>query len=198
MLYEDRRDAGRQLVPLLQQYKDSDAIILGLPRGGVVVADEVAKELSLPLDVTCPRKIGAPGNPEFAIGAVTETGEAILNTDVHQEMIDAKVEEAKERLTLYRKGRPKLDLAGKVVIIIDDGLATGSTMRAAIKSVSGQHPAKVVMAVPVSPPETYARLEALVDEAICPLIPTNFHAVGQFYELFDQTSDEEVITILSS
>lgn len=207
MIFKDRYDAGKRLVPRLEQYRnDPNAVVIGLPRGGVATAYEVALGLELPLDVTCPRKIGAPGNPEFAIGAITETGEGIFHEDViamlgvSKDYIRTAIEEkrrvAQDRLKLYRKTRKPIDLEGKTVIIVDDGLATGATMQAAIQSIRGQKAGKIIMAVPVSPPETYHKIASEVDEAICLDTPLLFQAVGQFYEYFASTQDEEVVELL--
>lgn len=209
MMFKDRHDAGKKLATRLLHYKENDqAIVIGLPRGGVVVAYEVAKVLNLPLDIMCPRKIGAPFNPEFAIGAITETGEGIFDAEVisrleiPQEYIDQTIEHEKQvaqmRLKIYRKNRPKISLEGKTVLLIDDGLATGATMRAAIKSARAKKVAKIVVAVPIAPPETLLLIQHEADEVICLDAPHYFAAVGQFYQIFDQTEDEEVISLLNS
>ena len=207
-MFKDRHDAGKQLIPPLQKYQnDPNAIVLGLPRGGVVVAYEVAKGLHLPLDITCPRKIGAPFNPELAIGAITETGEGIFDDYLIfrlqvpekyiQETVEKEKKVAQQRSKLYRKNRPKIPLENKTVIIVDDGLATGSTMRAAIKSVSSEGTEKIVVAVPVSPPHTLEMIQNEADEVICLDTPPHFAAVGQFYENFTQTEDQDVIDFLN-
>lgn len=208
MIFDDRVDAGRLLAEALKEYANqADTIILALPRGGVVVGYEVASALNLPLDIICPRKIGAPFNPELAIGAVTETGEGILSEElvtaleVPKTYIQAAIEREKEealwRLKHYRGGRAPRQIRGKTTILVDDGLATGSTMRAAIKTcrAEGAHP--LVLAVPVSPPDTLKQLQKEVDRAICLMAPSVFYAVGQFYNRFDQTSDDEVIALLA-
>lgn len=208
MRFHDRKDAGKKLVPLLKKYaNDPHAIVIGLPRGGVVTAFEVASGLHLPLDIICPRKIGAPFNPELAVGATTETGEAIFNEellaqlDISEDYISRQIEKeklvAQRRLEIYRKGRPPLDLEDKTVILVDDGLATGATMKAAIKSVRAGGASIVVVAVPVSPPDTFQEIEGMVDEAVAIDTPAFFAAVGQFYDRFDQTEDEEVIALLN-
>jgi putative phosphoribosyl transferase len=208
MIFQDRHDAGKQLVHLLAKYKNRpQAIVLGLPRGGVVTAYEVAKGLQLPLDVTCPRKIGAPFNQELAIGAITETGEGVFNEDLITRLeipeiyishaIEIEKKQAQRRVNLYRKNRPNLSLEGKTVILVDDGLATGATMKAAIKSVKVAGADKIVVAVPISPPDTFQEIKEEVDEAFCLDTPIFFQAVGQFYEDFSQTEDEEVIELLS-
>ncbi len=207
MYFINRFDAGKQLAAKLSKYRnDPKGIVLALPRGGVETGLEVAKELNLPLDITCPRKIGAPSNPEFAIGAITETGEGILHEDVieslgvSKEYVAKKIAEEKEiaegRLELYRKGRPPRQLKGKTVLLVDDGLATGATMQAAIASVKKEGAAKIVMAIPVSPPHTLSKFRADVDDIVCLSTPPGFYAVGQFYRDFASVSDQEVIRLL--
>jgi len=207
MLFKDRESAGKQLAASMMHYAhEKDAIVLGLPRGGVVVAYEVAKALYLPLDVICPRKIGAPSNPEFAIGAITETGEGIFNDSIIEEMqiskeyleqaIESEKQQALRRLHLFRKNRPPRNLKDKIVIIVDDGLATGSTMLAAVKSVKHEGAKKIVVAVPVAPWHTAEELQVCVDEVICLATPSDFMAIGQFYQDFDQVEDEEVVEFL--
>ncbi len=205
MIFQDREHAGRLLAEALKSKLQNlqNLIVIALPRGGVVVGYEVAKALRLPLDIVCPRKIGAPFNEEFAIGAITETGEAIIfekpegSATYLQESIERETKEAMKRLNLYRKNRPPRMLKDKRVILVDDGLATGATMRAAIKTVRAEKAQEIVMAIPVSPPDTLAELAHDVDQTICLMTPHSFYAVGQFYERFEQTSDEEVITLLS-
>lgn len=205
MTFKDRREAGRKLAETLEEYKNSkDAILLALPRGGVVVADEIAKELNLPLDIVVPRKIGSPQNPEYAIGAITETGEGVWNKgeieDIDKEWLEKEIEkekdEAKRRLKIYRGGKPPLALKNKIVILIDDGIATGLTLLAAIKSVKKQNPLKIIVAAPVGASDSVQIIKKEVDEVVCLYTPTFFGAVGSFYEEFGQTSDEEVINIL--
>lgn len=207
MLFKDRKHAGKLLASLLEKYRDdTNAVIIGLPRGGVVTAAEVAKNLNLPLDIICARKIGAPYNPEFAIGAITETGDSFLNKDVIErldipqdyldETIKKESKESERRVSLYKKNRPKIELEGKTAILIDDGIATGATMKASIKSVKSHKARKVVVATPVASPETMDEIKEEVDEAVCLAAPIFFQAVGQFYENFDQTTDEEVIELL--
>jgi putative phosphoribosyl transferase len=207
MSFINRFDAGKKLSAALEKYRnDKNAIVLALPRGGVQTGYEAAKELNLPLDITCPRKIGAPSNEEFAIGAITETGEGILHQDVIDYLrvsdayLKAVIEEekavAEKRLQLYRKGRPPRQLKGKTVLIVDDGLATGATMQAAIASVKKEGAAKIVLAVPVSPPDTLPKFTNLADEIVCLMTPRSFYAVGQFYADFAPVSDQEVVTLL--
>jgi putative phosphoribosyl transferase len=207
VLFKNRQDAGRQLAKALAAYQEKkECVAIGLPRGGVVVAYEVAKALNLPLDIICARKVGSPWNPELAIGAVTETGDGFYNTDIieqfaiPQEYIRRESEkqkiEALRRLALYKKNRPAIDISGKIVILVDDGIATGATMKAAIESLKGKQVSKIIVAVPVSAPETLMEIKTQVDETICLESPYLFQAVGQFYEEFDQTTDEEVIELL--
>lgn len=207
MIFRDRRDAGEKLAGLLTEYREAkDTIILGLPRGGVVTAHAIAQKLRLPLDITCPRKIGAPFNPELAIGAVTESGFGIYNGSlieqigVSEQYIKEETEKekqrAQQRLRLFRKDLPPRQLKGKTVILVDDGLATGATMKAAIESVKNEKAKKIVVAVPVSPVDTLHEIKQLADEVVCLATPSFFQAVGQFYERFDQTEDDEVLELL--
>jgi predicted phosphoribosyltransferase len=215
LLFHDRREAGRYLASALREQFSFDdlshAIVLALPRGGVPVAFEVACELHLPLDVFVVRKLGAPGQEELAMGAIASGGVMVLQTDVVQafgispEMIRAVA--ARERLeidrreTVYRAGRPPLPLAGRTVIVIDDGLATGSTMKAAVRTLrsldSTSVPSRVIVAVPVAATATCAELAREADQVVCLHTPEHFHAVGEFYRNFDQTSDEEVRTLMA-
>lgn len=206
-MYKDRQEGGVRLATFLKTYhKAKETIVLGLPRGGVVVANEVAKSLDLPLDVICPRKIGAPGNPEYAIGATTAQGEPIFNEEALAQIRPSRAwldqaarseaEEADKRERRFREGKPTRDLEGKTVILIDDGLATGLTMKAALQQVKQEGAAKTVIAIPVAPFDTLEELRALADEVICPLTPAFFMAIGEFYEDFGQTSSEEVMQIL--
>jgi len=207
MFFKNRSDAGIQLAKELIKYKNKpNTIILGLPRGGVVTAYEVSKALNLPLDIICARKVGAPQNPELAIGAVTETGEGFFNEDlIHRlgvrpdyikKAVDKETVEARRRLTAYRKDLPDLNLEDKTVILVDDGMATGATMKASVKSVKFSGASRVVVAVPVTANETLNEVREEVDEAVALLAPEFFYAVGEFYIDFSQTSDEEVIELL--
>lgn len=207
MMFKNRTDAGRKLAQALEKYKNAaNTVILALPRGGVVVGYQVAKKLNLPLDIVVPRKIGAPGNPEFAIGAITETGEGIFDEEtiktynISKDYIENEIKkekaEAERRLKLYRGKRPCLVLTGKTVIVLDDGLATGLTMRAAIKTVKARNPRRIVVAIPIGPPDSIEMIKREVDEIIYLDAPFFFGAVGAFYEEFSQTTDEEVIELL--
>jgi putative phosphoribosyl transferase len=209
MLFKDRRDAGRQLVPALSKYKDQpDVLVLGLARGGVVTAHEVALGLGVPLNVIVVRKVGAPGNEELALGAITEHGEGIFNEHligilaVSQEYLQREVERQKkilkERLALYRGNAPAPSIDGKIVILVDDGIATGASMRVAIKSVQEAGAKKIVLAVPVAAPDSLRKIQKEVDEVFCLSSPVFFEAVGAFYKQFDQTTDQEVIHLLHS
>lgn len=208
MLFKDRYDAGRQLVPKLNAYKNhKDAVVIGLARGGVVTASEIAEGLHLPLNVIVVRKIGAPGNEELALGAITESGEGFFNDDliamlgVSSDYLKREIEKekgvAKRRVELYHSGHKSLNLKNKVVILVDDGIATGASVRAAIKSIKASGAQKIVLAVPVAAPDSLRKIGKEVDEVICLSTPAFFEAVGAFYRAFDQTSDEEIIRLLS-
>jgi len=207
-MFRDRIEAGQKLAEKLEpEYRDADAVVLAIPRGGVVVGKEVAKALGLPLDVIIPRKIGAPGNPELAIGAVAH-GRAIINESLVRQMgipssyinqeVEKQLGEIDRRRKLYLGEREPVQLEGKVAIIVDDGLATGYTALAAIDAVRLHHPGKIVLAVPVAPKDTCDRFQGEVDEVICLEAHDIFFAVGQFYESFEQTTDSEVVAILKS
>lgn len=202
-MFKDRRDAGQKLARELSEYANQeDVIVLGLPRGGVPVAFEVAKALKAPLDVFVVRKLGAPGNPELAMGAIASGGVRVMNEGLVDRLAisDASIEEAvgKEREKLqrreeiYRGARPETELGGKTVILIDDGLATGATMRAAVSALREHNPEKIIVAVPAGPPETCAEFEEIVDESICLKTPRPFLGVGGAYRDFSQTTNEQV------
>jgi putative phosphoribosyl transferase len=205
--FQDRCEGGRALAELLSDYRTMDAIVLGIPRGGLPVAAEVAKALGVHLDVIAARKVGAPDNPEFAIGAVTANGGQFLDpystrlvgasAAYLQAAIQAEVREARRRETVYRGKRPAPVLKGRTVIVVDDGLATGATMRAAVRSVRKQEPTRVVAAVPVASREACETLRAEADAVVCCGILPRFIAVGAHYDQFDQVSDQEVIDILA-
>lgn len=207
--FADRSDAGRVLAQKLAAYEGrDDVIVLGLPRGGVVVAFEVAKALQAPLDVYVVRKLGVPGQEELAFGAMATGGARVLNPDVvaaaglDRERIEAitmrERAELDRRERLYRGDRPPLDLRGKTAIIVDDGLATGASMRTAILSLEAHHPERIVMAVPTAPLSTCHDLEREVDEAVCVMTPEPFFGVGQWYIDFSQTTDAEVVDLLQA
>jgi predicted phosphoribosyltransferase len=205
--FRDRREAGRLLAEELTKHANrSDVIVLGLPRGGVPVAYEVASKLHAPLDVFVVRKLGVPGYRELAMGAIATGGVRVLNKEVveglaiSQPTIDAiAAEEFKElarREEAYRGHDRAPELRGKIVILVDDGIATGSTMRAAVQAIREQHPARLVVAVPTAARESCFDLRRAVDDIIVLMIPENFHAVGQWYEDFSQTTDVEVTRLL--
>jgi putative phosphoribosyl transferase len=204
--YADRREAGKTLAARLQHYRGKgNVVVLGLPRGGVPVAYEVATALDAPLDVFVVRKLGMPGHPEFAMGAIASGGVQVLSDDVvHWYGIsDAAVAAvvAHERVELERREReyrraPMIDLRHRIVILVDDGLATGASMRAAVQAVRELGPDRVVVAVPVGAPQTCAEFGDITDETICARTPEQFSAVGQWYRDFSQTSDDEVRALL--
>jgi len=207
--FSNRIEAGRELAEKLDKYAGrEDVIVLGLPRGGVPVAYEVAKRLHVPLDVFIVRKLGVPGFEELAAGAIASGGVRVLNEDVMRaipyadeaiEAVTAKeTAELERREQIYREGRPPPELRDRIVIPVDDGLATGATMRAAVKALRERGVAKIVVAVPVAPPDTCHEVEQLADETICLSTPPFFQAVGQYYEDFSQTTDDEVRDLLTS
>lgn len=207
MIFYDRHEAGRLLAEKLKAYKGSTGtIVLGLARGGVVVAFEVAKALSLPLNVVVPRKVGAPNNPELALGSIMEDGEGVFNTSiinilgVSQTFLTQEIEREKmrahQRLALYRKDVPLPAIKDHTVILVDDGIATGSTMLASIKAMRKAEAGKVIVAVPVSASDSMLLMEDAADEVVCLSVPEDFGAVGMFYDIFGQTDDEEVIELL--
>jgi len=207
ILFRDRRDAGDALAERLERYRGHNALVLGLPRGGVVVAAQVARWLDAELDVVVARKLPSPISPELGIGAVTANGGRFLNEDVLAafNVSEAYIEaasagqraEALRREADLRGQRPAPSIAGRVVILVDDGLATGATMRAAVRSVQQHRPRRLVVAVPVGAPESCAALRGEVDEVVCLHEPRDFGAVGRFYGDFSQTEDEEVRMLLA-
>ena len=207
--FHDRCEAGRLLATRLTRYEHREGIIVvGLPRGGVVVAAEVAREIDAPLDIEIVRKLGAPSQRELAIGAIAEGGIRVLNDEVvgalHipawqiDEIAAEQEEELDRRIALFRAVRPPLPMAGRTAIIVDDGLATGSTMLAAVRAIKARKPAWVVIAVPVAPFASCEKFRDEVDEVIALTVPPAFNAVGEFYDEFDQVSDQEVFELLRS
>jgi putative phosphoribosyl transferase len=202
MLFRDRRDAGRFLARRLKRYAGrSDVLVLALPRGGVPVAYEVARELRAPLDLFLVRKLGLPGHEEYAMGAIASGGVRVLNdrvvgqgipADVIDRVTRRELQELERREQAYRGNRPPPEIRGRTVILVDDGLATGSTMRAAAAALRRLGPKKVVVAVPVAAPETCDELRTEVDEVVCAETPQPFQAVGLWYDDFSQTTDDEV------
>lgn len=205
-LFANRIEAGKRLASALSDFSTTNGVVLAIPRGGVVVGFEIARVLNFSLDVIVPRKIRAPDNPELAIGAVTEDGTMILDRDLveYLEVSEAYIREESEhqqleirrRIKLYRGNISRISLKNLDVIIVDDGIATGSTMKAALASVRKSGAKKVVIAVPVGPSSTIRELESQADQVVCLYTPESFHAVGEFYEDFSQTTDEEVKEIL--
>jgi putative phosphoribosyl transferase len=207
MVFADRKNAGKQLAEKLSLYRDkAEVIVLGLPRGGVTVAYEIARALHCPLDILIVRKIGFPGNPELAAGAVSETGTVVLNEDIvsgygvsraylEQETARQK-EEIARRIALYRGGKGVPPLQGKTVILVDDGVATGATAKAAISTLKQEKIAKLVVALPVASREAERQIAPMVDEWVCLQAPAGFWAVGQYYSDFTQVEDEDVVAML--
>jgi putative phosphoribosyl transferase len=206
--FRDRLEAGRLLADKLTAYAGRpDVLVLALPRGGVPVGYEVARALQAPLDVFLVRKLGVPGHEELAMGAVATGGVRVLNEDIVNALripdyaIDAvtarEQEELARRERAYRGDRPAPDARGRTVILVDDGLATGATMQAAIAALRRQQPARIVVAVPTASPETCDALRAMVDEVVCAITPEPFHAVGRWYEDFSPTTDDEVRELLA-
>jgi predicted phosphoribosyltransferase len=208
--FHDRRDAGRALATKLLRYAGRpDTLVLALPRGGVPVAFEVARALHAPLDLFLVRKLGVPGHEELALGAIATGGVRVLNPDVVDHLrippstidriADDELRELRRRERAYRDDRPPPDVAGRTVILIDDGLATGATMRAAARAVRLLHPARLVVAVPTASPETCDdfRQDPAIDEVVCAVTPDPFYAVGLSYEDFAQTTDQEVADLLA-
>jgi putative phosphoribosyl transferase len=206
-MFRNRTEAGTRLAEKLGIYKDlSNALVLALPRGGVVTGYEVARSLNIPLDVLIVRKIGFPGQEELAAGAVSETGSVVLNRDIvssgHladeflRKEIDRQKQEIARRVAYFRAGRRLAGLEGKVVILVDDGVATGATVKAAIAALKEEKIAKLVLALPVAPPETVELLRTMVDELVCLETPLYFMAVGAHYQDFTQVTDDEVVKLL--
>ena len=209
MLFRDRTEAGRVLADRLAAYANyPDALVLALPRGGVPVAFEIAEALNLPLDIFVVRKLGLPGHEEFAMGAIATGGAHVLDQDLIRQLslsneiveriVAREQRELERREQTYRGQRPVLDVRNRIIIIVDDGLATGSSMRAAIAALRKKRPTKLIVAVPVGARTTCSELEALADEVICLETPANFSAVGLWYRDFSQITDEEVNDLLES
>ena len=205
-LFRDRVEAGRRLAAGLKNLSNADVVVLGIPRGGVVVAGEVAKALGAPLDIVVTRKIEAPGEPEYALGAVTQEGDVIMDRQAAESLgaraeylesqISQKREEVKERMLRFRGQEAYPNLEGKVVVIVDDGIATGSSVGAAVMSVKKRKPKEIVVAVPVAPRDAVETLTEDGNRVVCLETPGPFLAIGEFYEIFDQVDDAEVKRIL--
>jgi putative phosphoribosyl transferase len=207
-MFSDRKEAGRQLARRLLKYREEEPVVLALPRGGVPVGFEIARALAAPLDVILVRKIGAPGQPELAVGAVVDGArpEAVVNEAivaalaVSPEYIESETKrqlaEIERRRSAYTADRSRIDPAGKTAIVVDDGIATGATVRAALVAVRRARPGRLVLAIPVAPPDTVATLREEVDELVCLMQPSPFGAVGTYYADFQQVSDERVVRLL--
>lgn len=206
--FQNRTEAGKLLASKLIQYAHHPAVlVLGIPRGGVPVAVEVATALNAPLDICLVRKLGVPGNKELAMGAISTGGVQVLNEDLLDwlrisghtiaEVGKQELQELQRRDRVYRGGRPLPTICDQIVIVVDDGLATGATMRAAIGVLKHQHPQRLIIAVPVAPLDTYQNLRSEVDEMVCLITPEHFTGIGQWYEDFAQTTDEEVCELLT-
>lgn len=207
MIFADRKDAGCRLAAALGELGElREAIVLGIPRGGVAVAAEIARALRLPLDAFLARKLGVPGHEELAFGAVAANGARYLDPQIvrmarlTENQVDCITAEAldllEHRAAIYRAGRAPLDLAGRTAILVDDGIATGASFFAAVQALRGLRPAALVAAIPVAPPSTVAKLRAYVDECVCLQAPAHFQAVGQFYAAFPQLTDSDVVRLL--
>lgn len=204
--FTDRLEAGQLLGRELKKWRGQRAVVLGIPRGGLIVARELALALEADLDIVLSRKLGAPGNPELAIGSVAEDGRLFLNEVMVSEMAvgssylqqekERQLAEIRRRTELIRRFLPRIPLEGKVVIVTDDGVATGATMQAALWAARQEHPLKLIAALPVGPEENVRRLAEATDEMVCLRAPSFFSAVGQFYLRFDQVEDEEVLELL--
>lgn len=206
MIFADRLEAGERLAKALGHLAGSDCVILAIPRGGVIVGEVVARELAAPLDVVVPRKIGAPGNPELAIGAIAPgvrvldprmVGALGVTESYLQREIAAQEAEIERRQHAFREGRPPQRIEGRVAVVVDDGVATGSTAVAALRWARAEGASRVILAVPVAPPQTLARLKPEADELVMLETPEPFFAVGEWYRDFDQTTDEQVIAALA-
>ncbi len=205
-MYRNRTEAGRELAKDLQDYRDQDAIVLALPRGGVELGYEIAEAIDAGLDVLVVRKLGAPQNPEFGLGAIASYGAEYLDetalraldvpSGALKQVEEREREELERRELAYRDAMPPPDIEGRTVIIVDDGIATGGTVKAAIRAVRNLYPSQIVLAVPVAPADAVADLQDEVDAIVCPLTPSPFRAIGLWYGEFEQTPDERVVELL--
>ena len=202
----DRRDAGRQLAEQLLPLSGEDPVVVGLPRGGVPVADEVATALGAPLEILAVRKLGAPHNPEYGIGAIAEDGTRVLDAEalstlgidggVLESIVARETVELRRRVAAYRRDRSPMRLQGRTVVVVDDGVATGVTDTAALRAIRHQKPGRLILAVPVCAPDSAARLCEETDVIVCLIVPPNLNGVGEWYRDFAQVSDQEVVAVL--
>lgn len=204
MIFRDREDGGARLAEALARYKNTDVVVYGLPRGGVVTAKVVAAALGAPLDLVITRKLRHPHQPEYAVGAIAEDGQVVLNehevASLPREWLEREqreqLREAKRRRIAYLGDQAPLPVKGKTAILVDDGIATGYTMKAAVLAIRRLQPAQVVVAAPVAPPEVAARFADIADELVVPYTPEGFYAIGQFYAEFDQVEDRDVVALM--
>ena len=209
MIFSDRKDAGQKLAAQLARFRENASfVVLGLPRGGVPVAAEVAQELGAPLDVFVVRKLGVPQHEELAFGAIASGGVRVVDTEIVDELaipnaaingvLEREMKELQRRELAYRRGMPAVDVKDRIVILVDDGIATGASMRAAVEALRKLGPARIVVAVPVASPHAVRQLSKVADEVVCLSAPEDFSAVGQWYADFQSTTDEEVTAALES
>ena len=204
MIFRDREDGGARLAEALARYRGADVVVYGLPRGGVVTAKAVASALRAPLDLVITRKLRHPNQPEYAVGAIAEDGQVVLNEhevaglprDWLEREQREQLREAKRRRMAYLGNQEPLPVRGKTAILVDDGIATGYTMKAAVLAIRRLQPARVIVAAPVAPPEVAARFADIADELVVPYTPEGFYAIGQFYAEFDQVEDRDVVAIM--
>lgn len=207
-MFADRADAARKLLEHLPKVDPAASVVLALPRGGVPIAAPIARSLGAPLDLVLVRKVGAPGHPEIAVGAISDSGamqlvvnrrgaEAFgLSEDAVRSLAETELPELDRRRRVYMRGREPLPLGGKNAILVDDGIATGATVEAALRVIRQQDPTRIILAVPVAPPDVLSELSEMADDIICPEKPIRFGAVGAYYHRFDQVSDEEVLAYI--
>lgn len=202
--FRDREDGGRQLAQQLLSYKDTNVVVYALPRGGVVTAIEIARSLNAPIDLIIPRKIGHPSNPEYAIGAVAEDGHLVASPEelsaIDKQWLRTEIThqqtEARRRREVYLANRSPIYVTGKTALLVDDGIATGLTMKCAIAELRHRHPQKIIIAIPVAPADSLEEIAALVDEVICLSVPKSLNSIGSFYDSFPQVEDAEVIRLM--
>jgi len=202
MKFKDRRDASLQLIPFLEKYKYTNGVVIAVPRGGVPLGYHIARSFNFPLEIVLVKKISHPVNPEYAIGAVSLNSELIepdhgVSDEYFKNEIERIRKTLRQRYSMFLKGRNPVDLKGRTVIIVDDGIATGNTMITSIKMMRSQSPSKIIVAVPVAPAETLKKIQLVADEVVCLLVPEKFYGVGQFYEDFSEVTDDQVVRMLN-